>query len=42
MNVSRGNGPYSLECEKDGGEITRHFPNGGYVVVDEDGYEESP
>ncbi len=41
MNVSRGNGPYNLECEKDGDEITIRFPNGGYVVVDENGYEAS-
>lgn len=40
-NLSRGNGPYNLECEKDGDEITIRFPNGGYVVVDESGYEAS-
>lgn len=41
MNVSQSNGPYFLECEKDGDEITIRFPNGGYVVVDESGYEAS-
>lgn len=37
-NATTGNGPYSLLCEKDGDEITIHFPNGGFLVVDEDGY----
>jgi hypothetical protein len=37
-NVSRGNGPYSLTCEKDGDDITINFPNGGYITVDSDGF----
>jgi hypothetical protein len=37
-NVSRGNGPYSLSCEKDGDEIKIRFPNGGHITVDEDGF----
>lgn len=35
-NVSRGNGPYSLECEKSGSEVVIHFPSGGYLSVDID------
>lgn len=38
-NISRGNGPYSLGCEKDGGDVTIHFNNGGHITVDEDGYD---
>ena len=37
-NITRGTGPYSLECEKDGDDLTIRFPNGGYIVVDSDGY----
>jgi len=37
-NLSTGNGPYSLTCEKDGDEVIIRFPNGGYITVDEDGY----
>ena len=28
-NVTRNEGPYTLQCEKDSDEITIHFPNGG-------------
>lgn len=38
-NITRGNGPYSLGCEKDGGDVTIHFNNGGHITVDEDGYD---
>lgn len=38
-NISRGNGPYTLDCEKDGGDVTIHFNNGGHITVDEDGYD---
>ena len=38
-NITRGNGPYSLECEKDGDDVTIHFNNGGHITVDEDGYD---
>jgi hypothetical protein len=37
-NITRGTGPYSLECEKDGDDLTIRFPNGGYIVVDSDGF----
>lgn len=37
-NLSTGNGPYQLQCEKDNDEIIIHFPNGGYIVTDEDGF----
>ncbi len=36
-NVTRNEGPYTLQCEKDSDEITIHFPNGGYIVTDLDG-----
>jgi len=38
-NITRGNGPYTLSCEKNGDEITIRFKNGGYIMVDEDGYD---
>lgn len=38
FNTSTGNGPYTLSCEKDSGTIIINFPNGGYIVVDEDGF----
>ena len=38
-NTTRGNGPYSLGCDKDGDEVTIHFDNGGHVTVDSDGYD---
>ena len=38
-NTSRGNGPYTLGCEKYGGDVTIHFNNGGHLTVDEDGYD---
>jgi hypothetical protein len=38
MNISSGLGPYTLQCEKNGDDITINFPNGGYIVVDSDGY----
>ena len=37
-NTTKGNGPYTLTCEKEGDEITIHFPNGGFIVVHENGY----
>lgn len=38
FNITTGNGPYTLMCDRDGDEITINFPNGGYIIVDEDGY----
>ena len=35
-NTTRGNGPYTLECEKSGDEIVIHFNNGGYINLDID------
>ena len=35
-NTTQGNGPYNLECEKIGNELTIHFSNGGYIVNDID------
>lgn len=35
-NTTRGNGPYSLECEKSDSEIVIHFNNGGYITLDVD------
>ncbi len=32
-NVTRSEGPYSLECEKIGKELRLSFENGGYVVT---------
>jgi hypothetical protein len=37
FNTTTGNGPYTLLCEKNYGSIRINFPNGGYIVVDEDG-----
>jgi hypothetical protein len=37
-NLISGNGPYSLNCEKDGDDIIINFPNGGHITVDEDGF----
>jgi hypothetical protein len=39
MNTTRGNGPYTLECEKSGDDITIHFNNGGYITLDMDSQE---
>ncbi|OFW02254.1 MAG: hypothetical protein A3I61_13435 [Acidobacteria bacterium RIFCSPLOWO2_02_FULL_68_18] len=36
FNATRGNGPYSLDCDKFGSSVTIHFSNGGYVEVDVD------
>ncbi len=33
-NVTRSEGPYSLECEKIGKELRLSFENGGYVVTE--------
>lgn len=38
-NTTRGYGSYSLECEKNGDEVTINFNNGGHVTVDSDGYD---
>jgi hypothetical protein len=35
-NDTRGNGPYDLECEKDGDVLTLTFPNGGHIDLDID------
>ena len=40
-NTSRGNGPYALDCDKDGDEVTINFNNGGSVTIDSDGYDSS-
>jgi hypothetical protein len=37
-NITRGNGPYNLDCEKYGDEITIHFRNGGFIITDLDGF----
>ena len=37
-NLTSGNGPYSLECEHDGEDTIIHFPNGGSITVDENGF----
>lgn len=37
-NLTRGYGPYSLSCEKDGDDVTIHFNNGGYITLN-DGFE---
>ena len=37
-NLTSGNGPYTLNCEHDGTDIIIHFPNGGHITVDEDGF----
>ena len=33
-NSTRGNGPYVLDCDKSGDNVTIHFPNGGYLDLD--------
>ncbi|MDB5096840.1 MAG: hypothetical protein JWM80_1261 [Cyanobacteria bacterium RYN_339] len=33
-NTSTGNGPYELEVEKSGDEVTINFSNGGFIVTD--------
>ncbi len=33
-NVTRSEGPYSLECEKAGKKLTLRFEEGGYVFTD--------
>ena len=37
-NITQGNGPYTLQCDKEGDDITVHFNNGGYITLD-DGFE---
>ena len=39
MNTTRGNGPYTLSCDKSGDDITIHFNNGGYITLDVDSQE---
>ena len=34
LNATRSNGPYPLDCDKSGSNITIHFNNGGYVDID--------
>jgi hypothetical protein len=38
FNLTTGHGPYALMCEREGDEIRINFPNGGHIIVDEDGY----
>lgn len=38
-NDTRGNGPYTLSCNKSGNTVTIHFDNGGYVEIDIDSQE---
>lgn len=38
-NTTNGYGPYTIDCEKNGDEITVNFPNGGYIVTDIDSIE---
>jgi hypothetical protein len=38
-NDTRGNGPYTLSCDKSGDTATIHFDNGGYVELDIDSQE---
>ncbi len=33
-NMTQGNGPYSLECDKVGRKITIRFPNGVHIITD--------
>jgi hypothetical protein len=40
-NTTRGNGPYTLECEKSGDDLTIHFNNGGHIILDVDS-QQSP
>lgn len=39
INATRGNGPYTLSCDKLGDTVTIHFDNGGYVEIDIDSQE---
>ena len=36
FNVTRANGPYTLNCDKFGPTVTIHFNNGGYIDLDVD------
>lgn len=38
-NTTQSHGPYDLEVEVSGSEVTVHFPNGGYIVTDIDHQE---
>ena len=40
-NKSRSEGPFAWICKKEEDEITIHFPNGGYIVTDTDGFNAS-
>jgi hypothetical protein len=40
-NSTRGNGPYSLRCEKTGDTIVLHFNNGGHVTLDVDSQDKA-
>lgn len=40
-NITRGNGPYTLDCEKSDDTITLHFLNGGHIDLDIDSQESS-
>ncbi len=37
-NLTTGDGPYPLQCDKEGDEITIWLPDGDHLVVDERGY----
>lgn len=41
QNITQANGPYVLEVEKDGSDVTIHFANGGYIVTYIDSQGES-
>jgi len=34
LNLTRGNGPYALDCDKWGSLLTIYFNNGGYLEID--------
>ena len=34
-NITQGNGPYTLQCDKEGDDVTVHFNNGGYITLDD-------
>jgi hypothetical protein len=40
LNTTTGHGPYSLTCEIDGDDVKIIFPNGGFIIVDLDGYHD--
>lgn len=33
-NETRGNGPYTLQCDRYASQVTVHFDNGGFVAIE--------